>query len=248
MLPARAPDGTCIYAIGDVHGRSDLLEAMFGLIDAHRARSGAEKTIEVLLGDLIDRGPDSRGVIDLAMARRASHGLIALRGNHDQYMLDALSDAGSIARWLDWGGIEALGSYGIEASRRDCEAPQALATALRAALPPAHAAFLAGMPLTHRCGDLLFVHAGIRPGIPLAQQAPRDLMTIRELFHGDERDHGFVVVHGHTPGAVPVVRPNRIGLDTKAYESGVLTCAAFTSGGFDFITATGPAASWTAPH
>jgi serine/threonine protein phosphatase 1 len=243
-LARRAPDGVRLYAIGDVHGRHDLLETMFGLIDADRAAAPAATVIEALLGDLIDRGPDSAGVIESAMARQASHGLTALRGNHDQYLIDAVEDGGAIPHWLNWGGVEALASYGVTGVDPSAADVAAIREALRAALPPAHLAFLAATPLTARFGDVLLVHAGIRPGVPLDRQTPRDLMMIREPFHSDPRDHGVIVVHGHTPMDEPVVRANRIGVDTRAYASGVLTCAVIEGDSLRFLTAVGTPGHW----
>jgi serine/threonine protein phosphatase 1 len=238
-LARRAPDGVRLYAIGDVHGRLDLLDAMFGLIDDDRARRPGADSVEVLLGDLIDRGPDSAGVIAAAMARQASHGLVTLRGNHDQYLLSALEDAATIPHWLTWGGVAALASWGVAVPDPHSADVAAIQAALRRALPAGQHAFIAATALTARFGDIYCVHAGIRPGVALAEQTPRDLMMIREPFHSDARDHGVIVVHGHTPGMEPVVRANRIGVDTKAYDSGVLSCAVIEGEALRFITATG---------
>ncbi len=238
-LARRAPDGVRLYAVGDVHGRLDLLETMFGLIDADRASLDGVQAVEILLGDLIDRGPASAGVVERARLRRESHGLTILRGNHDQYLLDAVDRPESVPHWLRWGGVEALASYGIEVDPARAD-PEAISAALRARLPQAHLDLVRATPFTARHGDILCVHAGIRPGVPLADQSPRDLMTIREPFHSDGRDHGVIVVHGHTPEPEPVVRANRIGVDTKAYESGRLSCAVIEGDALRVLTAIGP--------
>lgn len=224
--PPRGPDGLRIYAVGDVHGRRDLFAAMADMIDADAARHPHRRPVEILLGDLIDRGPDSAGVMDAVIARRASRDLTVLRGNHEQYLIDALSGEGSVARWMQYGGEAALASYGITA--RDAAGhlrpTGELARAIRSALPDAHRTLLASLADTVRHGDYLFVHAGIRPGVPLERQDPSDLVMIRDGFLDDPTDHGLVVVHGHTPVAEPAIRINRIGIDTRAWESGRLTC------------------------
>lgn len=245
MLIRSGPPGARLYAIGDVHGRFDLLEAMFRRIDADRAAHQGLRHVEVLLGDLIDRGPDSASVVEAAIQRQASHGLVALRGNHDQYLLDALARPSTIPHWLMWGGREALGSWGVTLADPEGADPAAISSALRAALPPEHLSFVVNMPLMQRAGDILFVHAGIRPGVPLEAQTPGDLMMIREPFHSDPRDHGVIVVHGHTPGDAPVIRTNRIGVDTRAYASGTLTCAVIEGSHLEFLTVAGPEGRWT---
>jgi len=247
----RAPDGVRLYAVGDVHGRLDLLERLFELIDADRAAHPGRRHAELLLGDLIDRGPDSRGVVEAALRRQASHGLVALRGNHDQFLLDALEKPASIALWTMFGGIEALASYGVkmdaafavpgaEAAGAGAAAEgKALSRQLLAALPSEHRAFFEAMPLSARFGDLFCVHAGIRPGVAIEAQEPRDLMNIREPFQSDLRDHGVLVIHGHTPVEEPVIRANRIDIDTKAFASGRLTCLVYDGEDFDFLVARG---------
>lgn len=223
----RLPDGLRIYAIGDVHGRLDLMLAMEGLIAADRAGHGGE-TIEIWLGDYIDRGPDSRGAVERLVQRREAGGkIVTLRGNHEAYVLDFAGDPAAFARWLSFGGREALASYGVAADFTEADIQRdhkRLADAVLAAIGERHLAFYRGTELSFAAGDYLFVHAGVRPGVPFDEQAERDLLLIREPFHSFEGDLGAFVVHGHTPGAEPVIRPNRICLDTKAWESGVLTC------------------------
>lgn len=224
--PPRGPDGLRIYAVGDVHGRRDLFAAMAEMIDADAAAHPHRRPVEILLGDLIDRGPDSAGVMDAVIARRNTRELTVLRGNHEQYLIDALAGEESFARWMQYGGEAALASYGIAArdAAGNLRPTGELACAIRSALPDAHRALLASLADAVRHGDYLFVHAGIRPGVPLEQQDPSDLVMIREGFLDDPTDHGLVVVHGHTPVAEPAIRTNRIGIDTRAWESGRLTC------------------------
>lgn len=224
---ARAPDGLRLYAVGDVHGRLDLLLEMERLI-AEDARTARSATRIVMLGDYIDRGPDSAGVVAHLAERRRIDGRITLRGNHETYPLEAIGDAEVMVRWLDFGGREALRSWGVEVDAIGeasilANAPE-IAAAIAERIPAEHMAFLRETALMHRAGDYLFVHAGVRPGLALDAQDPTDLLTIRKPFHGFDGDLGVVVVHGHTPGSEPVIRPNRVCIDTKAFASGRLTC------------------------
>lgn len=246
MIIARhGPPETRIYAVGDIHGRFDLLEEMFRKIDADRATHPHHRHVEILLGDLVDRGPDSASVIEAAIERKVSNGLIALLGNHDHYVIDALANPSTISHWLTWGGKEALQSWGLSPDRiANCD-PTTVQSVLREAIPASHLAFIGDMPLTWQEGDILFVHAGIRPGVPINSQTQRDLTLIREPFHSDPRDHGVLVVHGHTPNDTPVVRSNRIGVDTMAYNSGTLTCAVIDGEELEFIVVQGEQGTWT---
>lgn len=220
------PPGMRLYVIGDVHGRLDLLHEIERQIEQDAATAPELHIVQVMLGDYIDRGPDSRGVIAHLIAGVAGRELVTLRGNHEVYLLDLQADL--VPHWCRYGGRQTLASYGLDLSDLDDAALEAcvpdLVRRVRAAVPADHAAFLAATQMTWRCGDYLFVHAGIRPGVPLAQQDPYDLVWIRRDFLDNDDDHGFVVVHGHTPVHTAIVRHNRIGLDTKAFESGVLTC------------------------
>ncbi len=224
--PPAGPAGLRIYAVGDIHGRLDLIVEMADMIDADAAAHPDRRPVEILVGDLIDRGTGSAGVVDFVIARKAERDLTVLRGNHEQYMLDALAGETTIARWMQFGGEAALASYGIAARGRSgaLRPVGEIAADVRSRLPEAHLALFGGVADWARHGDYLFVHAGIRPSVPLEAQSPIDLVMIREGFLDDGTDHGFVVVHGHTPVARPEVRSNRIGIDTKAYESGRLTC------------------------
>jgi serine/threonine protein phosphatase 1 len=226
---ARAPAGTRIYAIGDIHGRLDLLEEMHLLIraDAGQVAPGTQLSV-VYLGDYIDRGPRSRGVIERLIddPMRADFNTVYLRGNHEDIMLGFLDSGTRGSPWFRHGGRETLQSYGIEAPHPEAERDFPAARAgLGAALPPDHRAFLDATKVMHREGDYLFVHAGIRPGVRLDKQDPNDFMWIRHEFMDSDAQTEVCVVHGHTIEARPAITDNRIGLDTGAYYTGVLSCA-----------------------
>lgn len=223
------PDGYRAYAIGDVHGRLDLLEILLAKIEADIASRPRSENFIIFLGDLIDRGPDSAAVLE----RLRTYGFgdattVFLSGNHEEVMLRILAGqrGGLLADWLKFGGAECLTSYGLDPTALATEDEATALKAIRAAVPKAHAEFLASFADTFRFGDYLFVHAGIRPGLGIADQSQTDLRWIREPFLEDEKDHGFIVVHGHTISSKVEERPNRIGLDTGAYRTGVLTALA----------------------
>jgi len=209
------------YAIGDVHGRDDLLEALHGRISAyHRARHPGRDATVVHIGDYVDGGANSLGVIDRLMRGLEGFGWICLMGNHEDLMLRCLeSDNRHIWwAWLSNGGDGTLASLGVSFRFGGYDP-----TALAEALGERRIAWLRSLPHHHRAGDYLFVHAGIVPGRPLERQEPKDMMWIRGRFLDSEEDHGFCVVHGHTPGDAPVVRSNRICIDTGATSNGRLT-------------------------
>ena len=217
--------GRRLYCIGDVHGRVDLLRDLHTMISEDAQGFEGELTL-VYLGDLIDRGMQSREVVDLLLDEPLTgFEVVYLKGNHEQTLLDFIEYPEQAASWLAWGGRETLVSYGVPLpaglQRAD---PQALRDTLVARLPERHLAFYRGMDVYHEAGDYLFVHAGIRPGIPLQEQSDSDLMWIRQEFLECEDDHGRVVVHGHSITEEVEMRPNRIGIDTGAVYSGVLTC------------------------
>lgn len=221
--PAAVPAGQRVYAIGDIHGRSDLLDPLLALIEEDQtARPPAEISI-VFLGDYIDRGPDSHGVVErLATWPHAFAHPIFLMGNHEDAMLAALhGDTGSLRDWLRFGGLECIASYGIERPAADAPPTQLLAT-LQAAVPPHHVAFLEALYDSFAMGDYWFVHAGVRPGVALAEQDPADLRWIREDFLAHRGDHGAVIVHGHSIVDAVDMRPNRIAIDLGAYRTGRL--------------------------
>jgi serine/threonine protein phosphatase 1 len=214
--------------VGDIHGRLDLLEDLLAKIHAELQRRPAEKTLLVFVGDLIDRGPASAQVLErLRTYQREGVESMFLLGNHEEVLLRILGgDAQLIAKWRWFGGSECLQSYGVDPSRfAHLSDEQALAI-IRDAIPREHVKFLESFADSCRFGDYLFVHAGIRPGVDLDQQSQNDMRWIREPFLLDDRDHGFVVVHGHTISGEPEMLGNRIGIDTGAYRSGVLTALA----------------------
>ena len=208
---------TVTYAIGDIHGRLDLLERLLDAVEADAAERGIAAKV-VFTGDYVDRGPASCGVVERVMAgpRRACDRFVPLRGNHDDLFVTAVTRGDVLPDWAWVLYAHTVESYGLtvaELRGRDAELRR-------------HAAFLAALPLTHDDGTHLFVHAGIRPGVPLERQSPEDLTWIREEFLGFEGRLPRRIVHGHTiMGDRPVVTPNRISIDTGAYRSGILTAA-----------------------
>ncbi len=223
-----------LYAIGDIHGQRDMLRAAHERIAADRRACGDADAPVVHLGDLGDRGPDTRGVLsDIIEGQAAGLPFLATRGNHDQLFLDFLEfdprddAARDTAEWWlrpNLGGPHTLASYGIATDGRDVLDIQADA---RRAVPAEHRAFLDALPLYHETPDLICVHAGIRPGVPLHAQEKHDLIWIRDPFLTDTSDHGRLVVHGHTPVERPEHAGNRVGLDTGAGFFRSLTVAVF---------------------
>lgn len=212
------------YAIGDVHGYLSELERAHALIAADRERTRDFESPVIHIGDLCDRGPDTRGVIDFLLRGLArGENWIALKGNHDRLMGYFLEDTPRIDPYMmvgwHWfhegvGGTETLASYGIEIAAK--ERWFQLNDRARAAIPEAHRRFVQGLPTHYETEEHIFVHAGIRPGIPLAEQDETDLLWIRHEFHDDPRDHGKLVVHGHTPVKAVTHYGNRVNIDTGA--------------------------------
>jgi serine/threonine protein phosphatase 1 len=233
------PAGYRLYAIGDVHGRDDLIEDLLGRIEADSLERGPANRVLVFLGDLVDRGPASAGVVErLRTYRPDGTRLVFLAGNHEEVLLRILDgETRLIPDWLRFGGAECLRSYGADPQRLRKLAPERALETIRAAIPAAHVEFLRSFDDTFRAGDYLFVHAGIRPGIPLAEQSPSDLRWIREPFLTDRAEHGFLVVHGHTIREAVDERANRIGIDTGAYRTGILTALALEGADRWFIEA-----------
>jgi serine/threonine protein phosphatase 1 len=221
----RIPDGICVYAVGDIHGRIDLLDRLLARIDADRADRPVVRAIEVFLGDYVDRGQDSAGVLERLISRGQSHETICLLGNHEDCLLEFFTNPGILTAWSQNGGLTTLLSYGLRPSIQSSpEEQRELSAALAAAMPASHRRFLTELPLSFTCGDYFFVHAGVRPGVPLARQREEDLLWIREEFLRHEAAFEKVIVHGHTPVREPDVRANRIDIDTGAYATGRLTC------------------------
>jgi serine/threonine protein phosphatase 1 len=223
--PPAGPPGYRAYAVGDVHGRLDLLDALLDEIHRDIERRGAKDVVLVFLGDLIDRGPDSAGVVErLRTYRRDGVRTIFLLGNHEEVLLRILDgDAALITQWRWFGGSECLESYGVDPQQLANLGDEAALEIVRGAIPAEHVEFLKSFVDTFRFGDYLFVHAGVRPGVPLQDQQQSDLRWIRDPFLLDGSDHGFVVVHGHTISRRIDERPNRIGIDTGACATGILS-------------------------
>ena len=228
--------GKRIYAIGDIHGRADLLAALLASIDDDLKAHPASNALQVFVGDYIDRGPSSRQVIELLLERVQQHNTILLKGNHEECILRFLDDPSVLADWQRIGGLNTVLSYGITPSRwSDPRSQHQIAIALKDSLPGSHRSFLDSLVPSFTCGDFFFVHAGVRPGIPISAQSERDLLWIRDEFLLHEEDFGKVVVHGHTPTLQPDVRSNRINIDTGAYATGYLTCLVLDDDGIRFL-------------
>ena len=225
---AALPPGLLACAVGDIHGRADLLARLHETIARWAAaESPAGERWIVYLGDYVDRGPASRQVLDLLLqAPLAGFRAVHLMGNHEAALLAFLADPASGRAWLKLGGTATLRSYGltVPSGGFDPAALAGLSRDLAAALPGAHRTFLEGLTLSHRLGGVFFAHAGVRPGVPLEQQEREDLLWIRRPFLKSWRDHGALVVHGHCARERPQVRRNRIGIDTGAYLTDRLTC------------------------
>lgn len=233
-----APDRTAnapLYVIGDIHGCLDLLDRLIEAIYRDAGERGTE-SLTVTVGDYIDRGPDSRGVIDRLMANPFPGRYVALKGNHEAMMESFLADPSLGGLWQYNGGLETLHSFGVRMTR-DWNNFVRAADALRAAFTPEESRFLASLRLSLTAGRYFICHAGVRPGVPLDQQSEEDLLWIRDEFLCSEMDFGKIVVHGHTPSPEPEVMPNRINVDTGAFASGRLTCAVLENGGHRFLTA-----------
>jgi serine/threonine protein phosphatase 1 len=216
--PGRLPRGRRVYAIGDIHGCLTQLEQLHLEIVRDLVARPVAAPLLVHLGDYIDHGPDSAGVVAHLISRSPAIPTINLLGDHERMLLDALAgDRAAATDWLWAGGKAALPSWGLD--------PELGREQWEAALPFAHVAFLRSLKRTHREGGYLFVHAGIRPGVALAAQTLDDLVSIRQPFLWTEQPLGMVVVHGHSSGPAVVRTDNRIGLDTGAGMGGTLSCA-----------------------
>lgn len=225
----RLANGSRVYAIGDVHGCFNLLAELFQLIEQDSVKRENAKTKIIILGDMIDRGPQSAEVCRLLYGLRDYDGVVCLKGNHEKAMIDALNgDLNALRFWMDFGGAWTLLSWGVDAnlvqSAHLGESWQRkLIAAFREAIPAEIAEWMARLPICHREGDYFFVHAGIRPGVSLASQTEEDMLWIREPFLSSWRRHEAVVIHGHSETDVVTFSNNRIGIDTAAYRTGCLT-------------------------
>ena len=223
--PPRLPNGIRVYAVGDIHGRIDLLDQTLAKIDSDLARSAGHRSIQIFLGDYIDRGPSSCEVVERLIARARSCEVQLLKGNHEAFALSFMRDPRVLSEWRQFGGLETLLSYGLKPRLNPLPGESAeLALAWQRLLPISHREFLQTLQSSYSCGDFFFVHAGVKPGIPLTEQHEEDLLWIREDFLLHDGNFGKVVVHGHTPVAEPDFHGNRINIDTGAYATGRLTC------------------------
>ena len=225
--------GTRLYAIGDIHGRVDLLRSLHQMIREDLVRKTPERAVVVYLGDYIDRGEASSEVVEELLARPLD-GVerVHLMGNHEWAMLGFLENPVGYLDWLEFGGRATLGSYGApQPDPGDPASIEAAHQALHRNLPKPHLRFLKGLSSSYEEGGYFFAHAGVRPGVPLANQSERDLMMIRDSFTRSCENFGKMVVHGHTISAAPEFRPNRIGIDTGAFATGCLTCLCLEGAG-----------------
>ncbi|PBB16507.1 metallophosphoesterase [Mesorhizobium sp. WSM4313] len=235
-LDARGPDGMRLYAIGDVHGRHDLLAAMHRRIESELEHAPASDWRIIHLGDYVDRGPDSRSVIDfLIETRKRDPRNIMLAGNHDIGMLEFLAEAEPDGLFVNYGGVQTAQSYGVDllGDGHWYGKAQAIARghmALVKAVPHSHIDFLQSLTFWATFGDFFFCHAGIRPGVPLDRQNQQDLIWIRDAFHDHPGLFSKVIVHGHTPVPEAEVKANRVNVDTLAWKSGTLSALALNGG------------------
>ncbi len=241
---ARFEEGRVGYAVGDIHGRADLLALMIERLEDRAeidTRPGGPPIV-IFLGDYVDRGPESDKVLDLLLSGRPrGFERRFLRGNHEQIMQAFMADPMSARAWILQGGAETLIAYGVNppapmtANENEW---QAAAEALRTAVPPTHVAFLDSLERYITLGDYAFVHAGVDAGRPLDQQTDEDLYWVRERFLASKRPFSHRVVHGHTPVDKPYADDRRIAVDTGAYASGTLTAARFEGEDVSFVSVT----------
>ncbi len=238
QVTALTPDDTCIYAIGDIHGRHDLLVSLQNKIREDSKHRKSTRKILIYMGDYIDRGFQSKEVIDLLITSPLEgFESIYLKGNHEDALLRFLETPEESAAWLLWGGDATLRSYGVKmhSAKGKRATPTEMAKSLAAELPSTHLQFFETLQLHYQAGDYVFVHAGLRPGIALDLQTPEDRMTIREPFIFSRQSFPYTVVFGHTIFSEPFIEKDRIGIDTGAYASGKLTCAVFEGSEYTFI-------------
>ena len=219
------PHNQRVYGIGHIHGRADLLDELHQKILRDSEEYQGHKTV-VYLGDYIDRGEQSRQVIEMLLANPlAGFESVYLKGNHEKVLLDFIEYPEAAVAWLTFGGREALKSYGIESEHFPVGLEvHELARQFDRKLPQKHRTFIGSGLENWQCGNYYFVHAGIRPGIALEEQSIEDKLWIRDEFLHSSKNHGKIIVHGHSITSEPEIKPNRIGIDTGAFTSGVLTC------------------------
>jgi diadenosine tetraphosphatase ApaH/serine/threonine PP2A family protein phosphatase len=219
------PMGTRVYAIGDIHGRLDLLEELLRRIEVDLRSRPAKRPLYVFLGDYIDRGSASRETIDRLIRHGAKNESVFLKGNHEAIAIKCLTDPALFDQWMRLGGVETLTSYGVSSGSLSNGKPIAmLQTAFHEALPPGHFRFFRDLRKSFEFGDFFFAHAGVKPGIQLSEQKETDLLWIRDEFLTSNDDFGKIVVHGHTPTHEVQITQNRINIDTGAFATDRLTC------------------------
>ena len=233
---AHVPDHLRVYAIGDIHGRFDLLDPLLARINSDISNSADIESLCIFLGDYVDRGPASSRVIERLIAFGAEQNSVFLKGNHEAYVLHFLENADALQRWRRFGGLETLISYGLKPSLcPTAEESADIAAELMRSMPEHHLAFLQGLHVSMTLGDFFFAHAGVRPNVPLERQSEEDLIWIREEFLLHKESFGKIVVHGHTPVEEPDILPNRINIDTGAYATGRLTCLVLEGANYRFL-------------
>jgi serine/threonine protein phosphatase 1 len=236
----QAPAGMRIYAIGDIHGQLQLLDKLHAEIEADATVGNPLQRILVYLGDYVDRGIYTRGVVErLLEGPLPGFRAVYLKGNHEQAVLDFLEDPSFGVQWANFGGLETLHSYGVENAAQLTKPAEFFAAAdlFFQRLPSDHLRFFKSLQMSVTLGDYFFVHAGVKPGVPLSRQDEEDLLWIREEFLESGEDFGKIVVHGHTPVPEPELRTNRVGVDTGAYMTGILTCAVLEGTSLRFLQA-----------
>jgi serine/threonine protein phosphatase 1 len=219
------PDDIRLYVVGDIHGRSDLLDQIVDKINRDIEHHGRRECLTITLGDYVDRGPDSRGVLERLCRNPFPTQYVALRGNHEELFETFLHQPSVADQWRRLGGLETLHSYGIPTNDLMLgRGFEEAARALSVEVPEAHQAFLASLKTYLSNNDLFFCHAGVRPDVPLDRQNVDDLLSIRDEFLSSKKDFGKMIIHGHSPNEWPQIRPNRINIDTGAFATGRLTC------------------------
>ena len=219
------PAGLRIYAVGDIHGRLDLLDRLLAQTNTDLALRPTARPVYVFLGDYIDRGPSSRETIDRLIQHAETNESIFLKGNHELVAIKCLSDRSLFDQWLRLGGLETLMSYRVPPETlANAKQIAELQSAFHNALPQTHFRFFRDLQKSFACGDFFFAHAGVKPNVELSRQKESDLLWIRGEFLSSNEDFGKIIVHGHTPTREIQVGPNRINLDTGAFATGRLTC------------------------
>jgi serine/threonine protein phosphatase 1 len=237
--PPSLPSGVRVYAVGDIHGRLYLLDALAERIRADLV-SAPPEVVTIFLGDYVDRGPASAGVLDRLSRGDFPTPIYALRGNHEEVVMRFLDDGSVLDSWRGFGGIEMLQSYGVDVTEAIRGTGYDLARKnLLARMPPEHRLFLERTRFAASLGDYFFCHAGVRPGVALKSQNPRDLLWIREDFLRHKGSWSQIIVHGHTPVPRPEVLPNRINVDTRAFASSILTALVLEGAERRFLSAEG---------